>query len=192
VQFTTTDWLTLALVVITGFYAWATFLILKANQAVVAAMQAQTQAQLRPYVVAYVSTRTGTTLLNLWIENTGKSAAVELRMTMDKSFLQNAESTGLDISKLPAFSHPIASLAPGARLPFILGVGHALFADGADAASPKVFSIKTSYRFGDRCYEEVNTIDLSPLLHTTAVQDPVADEIKALREKIDSWMRKVS
>jgi hypothetical protein len=165
--------------------------ILKANQAVVAAMQAQTEAQLRPYVVAYVSTRTGTTLLHLWIENTGKSAAVDLRMTMDKSFLQNAERAGFDISQVPAFSHPIAALAPGARLPFVLGVGHALFADGADAVSPKVFSIKSSYRFGDRRYEEESTIDLRPLLHTTSVQDPVADEIKAIREKIDSWMRKV-
>jgi hypothetical protein len=189
-QFTTTDWLTLALVVITAVYAWATFLILKANQAVVAAMQAQTEAQLRPYIVAYVSTRTGTTLLHLWIENTGKSAAVDLRMTMDKSFLQNAESTGLDISQVPAFSHPIASLAPGARLPFILGVGHTIFANGADTVCPKVFSIKTSYRFSERRYEEENTIDLRPLLHTTAIQDPIADEIKGLREKIDSWMRR--
>ena len=190
-QFTTTDWLTLALVLITGVYAWATFLILRANQAVVAAMHSQTEAQLRPYVVAYVSTRTVTTLLHLWIENTGKSAAIDLRMTMDKSFLLNAEYLGLDISQVPAFSHPIASLAPGARLPFVLGVGHALFADGADAVSPKVFSIQTSYRFGDRRFDEKNTIDLRPLLHTTAVQDPVADEIKALREKVDSWMRKV-
>jgi len=192
VQFTTTDWLTLALVVITGVYAWATFLILKANQAVVVAMQSQTEAQLRPYVVAYVSTRTGTTLLHLWIENTGKTAATDVKMTMDKSFLQNAERAGLDISQVPAFSHPIASLAPGARLPFVLGVGHALFADGADAVSPKLFSIKTSYRYGVRIYEEENIIDLRPLLHTTAVQDPVADEIKALREKLDAWMRKVS
>ena len=191
-QFTTTDWLTLALVVITGVYAWATFLILKANQAVVVAMQSQTEAQLRPYVVAYVSTRTGTTLLHLWIENTGKTAATDVKMTMDKSFLQNAERAGLDISQVPAFSHPIASLAPGARLPFVLGVGHALFADGADAVSPKLFSIKTSYRYGVRIYEEENIIDLRPLLHTTAVQDPVADEIKALREKLDAWMRKVS
>jgi hypothetical protein len=191
-QFTTTDWLTLALVVITGVYAWATFLILKANQGVVAAMRAQTEAQLRPYVVAYVSTRVGTTLLHLWVENTGKSAAVDLRMEMDTSFLQNAEPTGLDISKVPAFSHPIASLAPGARLPFVLGVGHTLFAEGANTVSPKVFSIKTSYAFEDRRYEEEHTIDLRPLLHTTAIQDPIADEIKALSKRVDSWMRKVN
>ena len=46
-----TDWLTLALVVITGLYAWATFRILRANEAVVAAMKEQTETQLRPYLI---------------------------------------------------------------------------------------------------------------------------------------------
>ncbi len=88
---------------ITALYAWATFRILKANEGVVSAMQVQTEAQLRPYVVAYVSTRVGTTLLRLTVENTGKSAALDLRMVMDKSFIQNGERGGIDISQVPAF-----------------------------------------------------------------------------------------
>lgn len=82
----TTDWLTLALVIITAFYAWATFKILQANQGVVQAMEAQTEAQLRPYVVARVTAQPGTTLLLLQIENTGKSPALDLRLHMDKEF----------------------------------------------------------------------------------------------------------
>ena len=187
---TTTDWLTLALVLITALYAWFTFRILKANESAVSAMQAQTEAQLRPYVVAYVSTRIGTTLLHLTIENTGKSAALDLRMSMDKGFFQNGERGSTDISKVPAFSQPIVSLAPGARLPFVLGVGHTIFAEGADELCPKVFAISAAYRFGQHEFKEENTIDLRPLLHTTAIQDPIADEIKALREKIDLWLRK--
>lgn len=185
-----TEWLTLALVLITGLYAWATFRILKANEGVVTAMNAQTEAQLRPYVVPYVSTRVGTTLLHLTIENTGKAAALDLRMTMDKSFFQNAQPGSVDISKVSAFTQPIASLAPGVRLPFVLGVGHSLFAEGVDDLCPKVFSIRASYRFGERQYVEENIIDLRPMLNTTAVQDPVAQEIKELREKVDTWMRK--
>jgi hypothetical protein len=187
----TTDWLTLALVVITTFYAWATFRILRANEHVVSAMRDQTEAQLRPYVVAYVSTRIGTTLLHLTIKNTGKSAALDLRLAMDKSFIQNGEGDGADISKNPAFTEPIASLAPGGRLPFILGVGHSIFAGGAADVCPKLFIISAKYRFGEREYEEANTIDLRPLYGTTAIQDPIADEIKALREKIDEWVRKI-
>ena len=187
---TTTDWLTLALVVITALYAWFTFRILKANESTVLAMQAQTEAQLRPYVIAYASTRIGTTLLHLTVENTGKSAALDLRMSMDKSFFQNGEHASTDISKVPAFSQPIVSLAPGASLPFVLGVGHTIFAEGADELCPKVFAISAAYRFGHHEFKEENMIDLRPLLHTTAIQDPVADEIKALREKLDSWLRK--
>lgn len=42
--------LTALLVVITGFYAWATFRILRANEAVVKVMKDQLEAQGRPYV----------------------------------------------------------------------------------------------------------------------------------------------
>lgn len=187
----TTDWLTLALVLITAFYAWATYRMLQANEQVVSAMREQTEAQVRPYVVAYVSTRIGTTLLHLTIENAGKSSALDLRLGMNKHFIQNGENGGVDISKNPAFTEPIASLAPGGRLPFILGVGHSVFAEGAEEMCPKLFTITAKYRFGGREYEEENTIDLRPLYGTTAIQDPIADEIKALREKIDGWMRKV-
>lgn len=47
-----TDWFTLALVIITAMYAWATFKILCANQAAVNAIREQTEAQLRLYVVS--------------------------------------------------------------------------------------------------------------------------------------------
>jgi CBS domain containing-hemolysin-like protein len=70
-----TDWLTLALVIltgalaiITGFYAWATFCILEANKAAVQAMRQQTEAQLRPYVVVAPTVRIGTTLLCLEVQ----------------------------------------------------------------------------------------------------------------------------
>ncbi len=153
-------------------------------------MHYQTEAQLRPYVVAYVSTRIGTTLLYLTIENAGKSAALDLCLSMNRSFAQNGERGGVDISKNPAFLEPIASLAPGGRLPFVLGVGHSIFADGTSDLCPKLFTIKAKYRFGGKEYEEAHTIDLRPLYGTTAIQDPIADEIKTLREKIDEWMRK--
>ena len=75
-QLTATDWLTLALVVVTAFYAWATFRILRANEGVVAAMREQTEALLRPYIVVSASPRVGTTLLCLEVRNTGRSPAM--------------------------------------------------------------------------------------------------------------------
>ena len=42
--------LTAVLVIITGFYAWATFRILRANEKVVSVMEKQAVAMGRPYV----------------------------------------------------------------------------------------------------------------------------------------------
>ena len=187
----TTDWLTLALVLITAFYAWATFEILRANKGVVQAMQAQTEAQLRPYVVVSVTLRAGTTLLLLEIQNTGKSPALDLRLHMDKDFFFNGERGRDNIAKLPVFTAPIESLSPGARIVFILGVGHAIFSDGVDESTcPKVFNVTAEYSFSGKQYTEKNTIDLRPLLHSSAEHDPVADEIKKLRESLEKVLRK--
>jgi hypothetical protein len=187
-----TDWLTLALVLITGFYAWATFRILRANEAVVLAMESQTEAQLRPYVVVSVAPRIGTTLLLLEVQNTGRSPAVDLRLRMDKEFFPHAERRDSEnIAKLSAFTEPIESLAPGARLQFILGVGGTIFAAGVDdALCPKVFSVKAQYRYAGHAYDEDNTIDLRPMLHSAAIHDPIAEEVKRLRESVEKLLKK--
>lgn len=187
-----TDWLTLALVLITGFYAWATFKILRANEAVVAAMEGQTEAQLRPYVVVSIAPRIGTTLLLLDVQNTGRSPAINLRLKMDKDFFPHAERREQEnIAKLPAFTEPIESLAPGARMQFILGIGGTIFASGVDEAlCPKVFSVKAAYQYAGHLYEEVNTIDLRPMLHSAAIQDPIAEEVKRLRESLEKLLKK--
>lgn len=188
---TTTDWLTLALVVITAFYAWATFEILRANKGVVQAMEAQTEAQLRPYVVAAVTVRAGTTLLLLEIQNTGKSPAVDVRLAMDKDFFFNGEKGRDNVAKLPVFTQPIESLSPGAKIPFILGVGHTIFANNVDdTICPKVFSVSAEYSFAGKQYKERSTIDLRPLMNSSAEHDPVADEVKKLRESLEKLLKK--
>jgi hypothetical protein len=117
-----TEWLTGALVLITGLYAWATLRILRANEAVVAAMKEQTEAQLRPYIVVAAAPRIGATLMCLSIENAGRTPAENLRLNMDRNFYQNAQrNDDENIAKLSAFTEPIRSLAPGARIVFILG-----------------------------------------------------------------------
>lgn len=187
ITFSTTDWITLALVVITGFYAWATFKILQANEGVVAAMREQTEAQLRPYVTASISVRTGTTLLCLEIQNTGRSPAVGLRLRMDRNFYPHAERREHEnIAKLPAFTAPIESLAPNSRLVFILGVGGTIFgAEADDELCPKVFHIHATYTHAGRNYSEDTTLDIRPMLHSSVVHHPVAEEIKNLREMLD-------
>ncbi len=111
---------------------------------------------------------------------------------MDKDFFPNAERREQEnISKLPAFTEPIESLAPGARMQFLLGVGGTIFAPGVDEAlCPKVFSVKAWYQNARHIYEEVNTIDLRPMLHSAAIQDPIAEEVKRLRESLEELLKK--
>jgi len=59
-----------------------------------------------------------------------------------------------------------------------------------ETVSPKVFSVHAEYAFAEKRYSENHTIDLRPLLHTSAIQDPVADEIKLLRESLEKALRK--
>lgn len=184
---TTIDWLTLALVVITGFYAWATFRILRVNEGVVAAMREQTEAQLRPYVIISVAPRIGTTLLCLTVKNTGRSPAVDLRMKFDRDFFRNGEKReGTNLASLSAFTSPIESLAPESQLIFVLGVGGTIFGSQSDpSVCPTVFSIQATYQHGAREYAEKSTIDIRPMLSSTVEQDPVAEELKHLRESIE-------
>lgn len=186
-DFSTTDWLTLTLVVITAFYAWATFRILRANEGVVEAMRAQTEAQLRPYIVVSVAPRIGTTLLCLEVRNTGRSPASKLTLTVDRDFYINGERRqGNNIAELPAFTSPIESLAPDARLIFILGVGGTIFGSGSDdSLCPRVFNVSALYEYDSKSYSENSTIDLRPMLHSTVLHDPVAEELKLLRESLE-------
>ncbi|WP_332747902.1 hypothetical protein [Hydrogenophaga sp.] len=188
---TNSDWLTFALVAITGFYAWATFRILRANELVVEAMREQTEALLRPYVIATTTVRTGTTLVCLEIQNTGKSPALNVRLKMDRDFYPHAENREHEnIAKLPAFSQPIESFAPGARLVFLLGVGGTIFAPGVDEAlCPRVFHVQAEYDYGGRTYSEDNIIDTRPMLHSSVVQHPVATEIDRLRQSLEKGVK---
>ena len=97
------DWLTAALVIITAIYAWTTFRILRANESVVAAMQDQTVAQLRPYISVSVVPRIGTTLLSLEVINSGRSAATNVRLSMDRDFYAHAERQ--ESSNIPALAY---------------------------------------------------------------------------------------
>lgn len=191
-SFTNTEWLTFVLVIITAFYAWATFRILRANESVVSAMREQTEVQLRPYVIATVAPRIGTTLMVLEIQNTGKSPAVALRLKMDRDFFPHAERNEAEnIAKLAAFSEIIDGLAPGARMQFILGIGHKIFGSSVDESlCPKVFSIHATYSNGGHAYSEKNIIDLRPMIHSAALQDPVAEEVKRLREALEKVLKK--
>lgn len=184
------NWLTLALVVITAIYAYLTFLILKANRAVVAAMQDQMEAALRPYVTAEVNTRPGSTLVQLVVKNTGKSAAESLRMSIDQPLLQKLDGAALDLRTLTLFAGTeVQSLAAGAELVHLIGVGHKLFNEAGVYGMPETFVVSAQYKFGSRTYDERHTIDVRPMIHTSVKHDPIATAIRDAAEKVVKELR---
>lgn len=187
VSVSTTDLLTLALVLITGFYAWATFRILRANENVVAAMREQTEAQFRPYITVSVFTRPGTNFLLLSVKNSGKSPAINLTLSIDCDFYFNADRReDRNLRHYRAFSRPIGGFSPNAEIHFHLGTGHAIFgAQEESTPSPLTFAITARYEFGGKSYDETTPIDLHPFYAAGVQHDPVAHELEKLRQVIE-------
>lgn len=176
---------TVVLAIITAVYAFATFRILRANQAAVEAMREQTEAMLRPYVSAEVTARPGTTLVQLVVRNTGRSAAEGLRMSIDRPLHQQLDSRKRNLQELPLFAGKDAmALAAGAELHHLIGVGHKLFNETGVYGMPESFVVTAQYSFGGRTYDERHAIDVRPLMHTSVVHDPIATAIKDATERL--------
>ena len=182
---TNTDWLTLALVVITAFYAWATLKILCANEAMVSTMRYQQNAAMRPYILVSTSVRTGTQLLYLSIKNVGKTAALGLKLSLDKSFYQLGEKREeRNIANSAAFSRVIDSLPPDGQLLFLLGNGPTLYSSSnTEELSPLLFQVTAKYMSGSNSISETSTVDLRPYINTDVPHDPIVEELGKLREE---------
>lgn len=182
---TNTDWLTLALVVITAFYAWATLKILRANEAMVSTMRDQQNAAMRPYILVSTSVRTGTQLLYLSIKNVGKTAALGLKLSLDKNFYQLGEKREeRNIANSAAFSRVIDSLPPDGQLLFLLGNAPMLYgSSNTEELSPLLFQVTANYKSGSESISETSTVDLRPYINTDIPHDPIVEELGKLREE---------
>ncbi len=182
---TNTDWLTLALVLITAFYAYATLKILRANEAMVSTMRDQQNAAMRPYILVSTSVRTGTQLLYLSIKNVGKTAALELKLSLDKNFYQLGEKREeRNISNSAAFSRVIDSLPPDGQLVFLLGNGPTLYGgSNTDEISPLLFQVTAKYKSGIDAICETSIVDLRPYINTDVPHNPIVEELEKLRQE---------
>lgn len=179
--------LTALLVLITAFYAWATYRILKANETVVEVARLEAENLARPYVVVRAFTVSDSPLLHLEIENTGKTPAFELRLELDRDFYQFGEKKeDNNLRALEVFQKKIDCFSPGAKLPFYLAIGNQIFAGGADAdLMPLVFTVTASYSFGNKTVKEKTTIDLRMYRNSALVADAVSAELKNIRDAIN-------
>lgn len=179
--------LTLLLVVITGVYAWLTHGILKANQKSVETMKDQIEASFRPHLIGRVTSRIGTDLLILRIENIGRSVANRLRVRMDRDYFQNAQRNGSNLKELEFFNREIASFAPGQYADFMLGRASMLLGEGASSGlSPRRFCLTFDYESVGKEYKDVQEIDVGALSDTLIEHNSLVDEVKKIPASIDS------
>ncbi len=178
--------LTGALVLITAFYAWATFKILSANERVVEVMREQALAASRPYVVVAPVLELDNPIFYLRISNLGKTAAINLRLTIDKSFHKFGEaSKDRDLATFTAFNQPIDSFPPGAEITFALAQGFKVFEGNEENPKlPHTFSVTAEYDFDGQHVKEVNRIDLRPYLGADIPQDAYLRKLKDISESL--------
>jgi hypothetical protein len=176
--------LTGLLIIITGFYAWATYRILQANEEVVKVMGDQLEALRRPYITIAPYIVPGTPLMGIKISNTGQSPAQNLTLSMDKNFyIQGNKKRNL--AQFKAFVEPIEMLAPGTEIIFDVGTAIQIFSKDADQnIMPRVFGITASYEFFGKIVIEKNIIDLNPFLESSQPRDSLIKELKNIVEAI--------
>lgn len=180
------NWLTAALVAITAFYAWATYKILRANEKVVDEMREQATAMTRPYVVVGPVIEVDNPIFYLRISNQGRTAAVNLRLTLDKSFhIFGDPAKDHELSSFTAFTQPMDSFPPGSELVFSLAQGFMIFAgDKESPGLPHTFTVTAEYEFGGQQVKEENRIDLRPYLGANIPQNPHLTRLSGINESL--------
>ncbi len=192
---TVTDYLTAALVVVTAYYAWVTYKILKANEAVVAAAQKQAEALTRPYIQATLALVTDTPIFKLYITNTGQTSAQNLRLTLSDSISQFGRSSGAKLNELNAFTQVIESFPPATALTFWLGSAADIFAKGEYSVIPQVFTVTAVYEYEGKSVSEKTTLDFRPYLSSDLPREAVSHglvEVKKALEKIQRAIEQAS
>lgn len=180
--------LTAILVVITAIYAYLTYRMVKASEASVEVMRAQTEAMFRPYITITPFVRPHTPFLYLRISNTGKSAAENVQLSMDRDFFQfgDVAQPHKNLRTSSAFTMPIDSMPPDVELIFALGQGWVILGkDAKEEFTPTQFCITASYEYGVKQVKEQNRIDLRPYIGTEGERDPIVEELERMRKAIE-------
>lgn len=178
--------LTGCLVIITAFYAWFTFLILRANRRVIDVMKEQNESLYRPYIVIRTFLMPKNPLVYLSISNIGKTSARKVVFKIDKNFYQNGvKDEKSNITNLSIFNNTTDCLPPDDEITFLLAPGFIIFGkDSNPEIMPHVFNISASYSFGDKRVTETTTIDLRKYLGSLTNTDPLIDQLDGIKQGI--------
>jgi hypothetical protein len=151
-------------------------------------MHVQGLATSRPYVTVTPFLELDNPIFYLRIANTGRTAATNLRLIIDKPFQQfGNEGQAHDLSTFIAFNQLIDSFSPGAEIIFPLAQGAKIFsqADG-ECELPRTFAITAEYDFAGQHVVETNRIDLRPYLKAATPQDAYVRKLESIRKSLQT------
>jgi len=137
----------------------------------------------RPRVAVAVSVEE-LPLFHLRIANDGRMPAKDLRLTISRGFFSFGDPEQ-NLAQSASFNQEIGLFAPGAELFFPLAESSTIFGAAADGmATPSRFWVTVSYRHGDEVVEEASEIDLDAYRDAVARPNPLATEIRKIRELV--------
>ena len=177
--------LTALTVLLTGIYAFLTYLIVRKNSDMVDEMRRQSHLAFRPYITIHAAPRHTTQLFCLSISNTGKTSAEDLKLSIDKDFYFGDANPENNIKNSHAFTNVITSFSPRAELLFYLESAYTLFgADFDEAKTPHCFNIRAEYRNGPIHYSESTAIDLRPYRRTAVPHDSLSSVLSKVKDEL--------
>lgn len=184
--------LTGILVVVTGFYCWLTFKILKSNKKAVKEMRVQNESLIRPYITASTFVTKGAQYY-LKIKNTGNSAAQNLLIKLDKDFfISGLENEKKNIRNAFVFNNIIESFPPGSELFYLLGHGSVLLKNDFDEKiTPQEFTVASKYEFYENIYSEKTNINLKQYEGTVIFSDSLADNLRDISIQLEEIKNKL-
>ncbi|HCY77454.1 MAG TPA: hypothetical protein DHV28_16180 [Ignavibacteriales bacterium] len=190
--------LTALLVIVTAFYVYFTFRMMKASEKSVNAtresieiMKKQIEASLRPYI-DFELRRYPNHLIYMHIRNSGKINAVNLSLSLDKDFhpLGNHGKDNLKESVL--FKNGVASFTPGTEITVgMLDIGEI---GKLENISPSKFKITAKYNWTGRKEPiiEETEIDLTAFMGSGLIPKPdLLYEVSEIKRIIKSLEQKI-
>jgi len=185
--------LTGILVIVTGIYCWLTFKILKSNEHAVKEMRAQNESSIRPYITINTFVTKGAQYY-LKINNTGNSAALNLKLTLDKNFFMSGlDKEGRNIKNAFVFNNIIDAFPPDSELIYLLGHGSVLLGKEIDEQkTPQEFTITADYKFHDNTYSEKTNINLKQYKGIVIYSESVTEHLKDITKQLEEIKNKLN
>jgi hypothetical protein len=164
-------------------FAWFGLRILKDAGRALADIRDYLEEDRKPHVVVTVNVEE-LPLLHLRIANDGRMPARDLRLTISRGFFSFGDPDQ-NLAQSASFNQEVSSFPPGAELFFPLAETSTIFGAAADGmATPSRFWVTVSYRHGEEIVEEATEIDLDAFRDAVAKPNPLAKEIRKIRETL--------